>query len=264
MLEIRSVSQSFGSRPVLHEVSLNVEAGQVAALIGPNGAGKTTLLRTASGVLGPKSGSIWICGQDLLSLSPASRASKLAVVPQARNLPEAFTVHQTVLLGRTPYLGWLGQPSKKDLDRTHWALERANLLPLSDRLIGELSGGEQQRVLLARALAQETPILLLDEPTAHLDLRHQASLLQLVQELAHEQGLAVLMALHDLNLVALYADVVALMVAGMIKALGVPKDVLTSENLEDAYDVSLSVVTHPEYGTPLVLPDGFRNDRARD
>jgi ABC-type glutathione transport system ATPase component len=129
------------------------------------------------------------------------------------------------------------------------------------RSIGQLSGGEQQRVLLARALAQDTPVLLLDEPTAHLDLRHQSGLLNLVQELAHEQRLAVLMALHDLNLVALYSDRVALLVDGCLKTTGSPEDVLTAGYLSESYQVPLSVTVHPEYGTPLILPDG-RNPKG--
>jgi iron complex transport system ATP-binding protein len=186
----------------------------------------------------------------------------MAVVPQARKLPPDYTVWQTVLLGRTPYLGWLGQSSQPDRDRTRWALERTGTLALAGQRIDELSGGEQQLVLLARALAQETPILLLDEPTAHLDLQHQSSLLSLVRELAREQRLSVLMALHDLNLVALYADRVALLVKGRINALGKPADVLTTAHLTEVYQVPLHILPHPIYGTPLVLLDGYENERS--
>ncbi len=255
-LELQSLSVFYGTRPALREVSLRVGKGEVVALIGPNGAGKTTLLRAASGVLGSRSGQVRLDGCDLTSLSITQRARRLAVVPQARELPTVFTVRQTVLLGRTPYLGWLGQTSPADQERVLWALERTQTLELADRRIGELSGGEQQRVLLARALAQDTPILLLDEPTAHLDLKHQSILLKLVQELAREQKLAVLMALHDLNLTALYADRVALLVDGCLTSLGTPDEVLTADNLIRAYQVPVHVVRHPDYGTPLVLPDG--------
>lgn len=256
MLDIQSLSAAYGDRPVLKEVSFTVRRGEVVGLIGPNGAGKTTLLRAISGVLRLARGSVRVDGQDLSRLSANQRARLLAVVPQARNLPADFTVWQTVLLGRTPYLGWLGQASGVDRERARWALERTHSLELAGRPVGELSGGEQQRVLLARALAQQTPLLLLDEPTAHLDLQHQSILLNLVQELAHEQGLAVFMALHDLNLTALYADRVALLVAGRLRALGTPAEVLTSENVAQAYGVPVHIVTHPDYGTPLILPDG--------
>jgi iron complex transport system ATP-binding protein len=184
------------------------------------------------------------------------RARWLAVVPQARSLPAAFTVYDTVLLGRTPYLGWLGQASAADHTKTRLAIERTQTGELAQRRVGELSGGEQQRVLLARALAQETPVLLLDEPTTHLDLRHQSSLLNLVRELAAQQDLAVLMVLHDLNLASIYADRVALLVNGRLEALGSPHSVLTERNLAEVYRVPVHVIPHPEYGNPLILPDG--------
>jgi len=257
MLGIQSLTAGYGARTVLTDISLSVAKGEVMALIGPNGSGKTTLIRAVSGVLDLRAGQVLVDGKDVKHLSPAQRATRMAVMPQARNLPESFTVYQTVLLGRTPYLSWLGHPGEKDFARLEWALERTDTKMLADRLIGELSGGEQQRVLLARALAQDTPILLMDEPTTHLDINHQARLLNLVQELAREQNLAILMALHDLNLVALYADRVALLVNGSVAALGNPKEVLTPDTLALAYGIHLKVITHPEYGTPLVLPDGL-------
>lgn len=256
MLRIESLSVAYGPHPILHAVSLQVAKGEVVALIGPNGAGKTTLMRAVSGVQASQAGRVLVDGQDFNKLSPSQRATYLAVVPQARDLPALFTVWQTVLLGRTPYLGWLGQASAADQARARWALDRTHLVDLAERPIDQLSGGEQQRVLLARALAQDTPILLLDEPTTHLDLQHQSILLNLVQELAREQKLAILMVLHDLNLAALYADRVALLVSGSLQAVGTPLEVLTPSNLAAAYQVPVHVIPHPDYGTPLVLPDG--------
>ena len=260
MLEIQSLQVNYGTRTVLQDINLRVSKGEVLALIGPNGAGKTSLIRAASGLLPPVTGRVSALGLDINSMPPHLRATRLAVVPQARQLPANFTVYETVLLGRTPYLGWTGKAAQADRKQVNWAMERTAVLELADRMIGELSGGEQQLVLLARALAQDTPILLLDEPTAHLDLRHQSRLLNLVQELAREQHLAVLMALHDLNLVALYSDRVALLVDGRLKISGSPDEVLTPEHLIEGYQVPLSVTIHPEYGTPLILPDG-RNPR---
>jgi iron complex transport system ATP-binding protein len=257
-LDVENLSVHYGAVPVLQGINLQVHQGEVMALIGPNGAGKTTLIRAVGGTIKPSDGHVRILGQALELMSASKRASSLAVVPQARNLPEAFTVWQTVLMGRTPYLGWLGQPSQADTQKTAWALERTASLSLAERPIGKLSGGEQQRILLARALAQDTPVLLLDEPTAHLDLRHQSSLLNLVRELAQERGIAVLMALHDLNLVSLYADRVVLLAEGQMQVLGTPAEVLTETNLVAAYQVPLNVVPHPDYGTPLILPDGRR------
>jgi iron complex transport system ATP-binding protein len=254
MLKILNLSVDYGPRRILHDVSLEVQSGEVLALIGPNGAGKTTLVRAVSGVI-PYRGHIRTNGDDFASLSPLQRARYVATVPQAVSLPPAFTVWETVLLGRTPYLNFLGQPSQKDEDIARQALGRVSALPFADRRVGELSGGEQQRVLFARALCQSTPLLLLDEPTAHLDLQYQVSLLELVHELAHKDNLAVLIALHDLNLAAHYADRIALMVAGNIKAIGKPKEVLQPELIAEAYCLPVQVVQHPFLDIPLVLPE---------
>lgn len=255
MLKIRNLSVNYGARRILHEVSFDVQSGEVLALIGPNGAGKSTLIRAVSGVIPIAGGQVRTNGDDFAALPPLRRARYIATVPQAVSMPPAYTVWETVLFGRTPYLGFLGQPSQADEETARQALERVSALPLADRRVGELSGGEQQRVLLARALCQSTPILLLDEPTAHLDLQYQVSLLEVVHELAHKDHLAVLVALHDLNLAAHYADRVALMVAGAIKALGKPEEVLQSKLIEEAYCLPVQVVRHPFLDIPLVLPD---------
>ena len=253
MLRIENLSASYGPRKILHNISLDVQSGEVLALIGPNGAGKSTLIRAASGVI-PYTGHVRTNGDDFASLSPMQRAKYIATVPQAVSMPPAYTVWETVLLGRTPYLGFLGQVSEKDEEIARQSLQRVSALSFADRRIGELSGGEQQRILLARALCQSTPILLLDEPTAHLDLQYQVSLLELVSELAHKDNLAVLVALHDLNLAAHYADRIALMVAGNIKAVGKPKEVLQPELIAEAYCLPVQVVKHPFLDVPLVLP----------
>lgn len=254
MLKIQSLSAFYGSRRILHDVSLDVGSGEVLALIGPNGAGKSTLIRAASGVIS-YTGHVRTNGDDFASLSPIQRARYIATVPQAVSMPPAYTVWETVLLGRTPYLGFLGQVSAKDEEIARQSLSRVSALPFADRRVGELSGGEQQRVLLARALCQSTPILLLDEPTAHLDLQYQVSLLELVSGLAHRDNLAVLIALHDLNLAAHYADRIALMVAGSIKAMGKAKEVLRPELIAEAYCLPVQVAPHPFMDIPLVLPD---------
>ena len=255
MLKIESLSVNYGSRRVLHDASLDVQSGEVLALIGPNGAGKSTLIRAVSGVIPMQSGHVRTNGDDFNALSPMQRARYIATVPQAVSLPPAYTVWETVLLGRTPYLNFLGQPSQKDEDLARRALDRVSALTLAERRVGELSGGEGQRVLLARALCQSTPILLLDEPTAHLDLQYQVSLLELVHELAHNDHLAVLLALHDLNLAARYADRIALMVGGEIKASGKPEQVLRPDLIEAAYCLPVRVVKHPFLNIPLILPE---------
>ncbi len=260
MLEINSISVSYEHTSILKNVSLTVGAGEIVAVLGPNGAGKSTLLKAVSGVLPLRTGSVRVEGQEVFRLSETERARRIAVVPQARALPGAFTAYQTVLLGRTPYLGWLGRAGQTDLDHVAHALALTHSDMLAERTIGTLSGGEQQRVLLARALAQNTPVLLLDEPTSHLDLQYQYSFLNLVRRLAREKGLAVLMVLHDLNLAGLYADRVALLEGGGIRAVGVPGEVLTEKNIREVYRAPVHVIPHPAYGTPLILPDGVYSD----
>lgn len=262
MLEIQSLSLAYADRNVLKDVSLSIHPGEILALVGPNGAGKSSLIRAVSGILPPRSGAVIVDGRDLTRMSEMQRARHLAVVPQARPesgarlLPAAYTVYEAVLLGRTPYLNWLGRAGAHDHAMVRLALERTGLLELAERRIGELSGGEQQRVLLARALAQDTPILLLDEPTTHLDLQHQSNFLNLVRRMTLEKQLMVLMVLHDLNLAGLYADRVALLANGSVVAIGAPGEVITANNLTSVYHVPVNVIPHPDYGTPLVLPDG--------
>ena len=256
MLKIERLTVSYGKRRVLHEASLRVNSGEVLALIGPNGSGKSTLIRAVSGVIPVESGTVEVDGRALADMPTMERARYLAVVPQARNMPPAFSVYETILLGRTPYLGWLGRAGEHDHERVRYALERTQLAPLAERMVGELSGGEQQRVLLGRALAQDTPVLLLDEPTTHLDLQHREGLVHLVRELALSRNLAVLMVLHDLNMASLYADRVSLLVSGRLEATGAPAEVLTEATLSRVYHVNVHIIPHPQYGNPLILPDG--------
>jgi len=254
MLEVQSLKVVYGARPVLKGLSFQVSTGTILGVIGPNGAGKTTLIRAISGVAPLSDGSIQANGLDLLTLSPGDRARQVAVVPQARQLPPAFSGWDLVLLGRTPHLNWLGHITRHDEERVQLALERARALDLAGRRVGELSGGEQQRLLLARALAQEAPILLLDEPTAHLDLQYQIGLLDQVAELASQFGLTVVVALHDLNLVSRYADQVALLVDGELQAFGAPECVLQPDLLAQVYGLPLQVLTDTASGRPVILP----------
>jgi iron complex transport system ATP-binding protein len=254
MLHLDKLSVYYGSRLALDHIDLDIAAGSVVGLIGPNGAGKSTLIRAISGVLPAQSGQVQVDGHDLASLSPSQRARLVAVVPQARNLPGSFSAWETVLLGRTPHLNFLGQLSAQDEVRARQAMERTDCLSLADRPVGELSGGEQQRVLIARALAQATPVLLLDEPTAHLDLQYQVCLLQLVRDLARQEHLAILIAVHDLNLVARYTDRAALLVKGQIQASGPSAEVLDPALLSRAYRVPLQKIHTNQVDYPLIIP----------
>jgi len=257
MIQAESISVSYGSRLALKNATFQAPSGSVLGIVGPNGSGKTTLIRALSGVLPLQSGHIWVQGEDLSKLSPSERARRIAVVPQAVNLPPTFTTWETVLLGRTPHLNWLGQISERDRLIARKAMERTNTLDLSERYVGELSGGEQQRLLLARALAQSAPVLLMDEPTAHLDLHHQLNLLQEIRTLAHEDGFTVLMVLHDLNLVARFADRVTLLVEGKLQPPGRPEEVLTAENLSKVYRVPLQTLLVGKGRHPVILPAGY-------
>ncbi len=263
MLIIKNLSTGYANKPILHGVNLEIPQGSVTALIGPNGSGKTTLIRTLSGILPPTSGQVLYRGEDLTKMSVQQRSKMVAVVPQFRTLPPAFSVYEVVALGRTPYLNWFGITSGADHQIVKDAIAQSGLADLADRSIAELSGGEQQRVLLARALAQQTPLLLMDEPTAHLDLQYQVSFLENAHRLAHpspveeEAGFekrVVLVAIHDLNLLTRYADQVALMVQGRIQALGTPAEVLQPEILSRAYNLPLTTLLDPQSGTLAVLP----------
>lgn len=254
MLKVSNLSVAYGERVVLREVSLEVQRGSVVGLIGPNGAGKSTLIRAISGVIPVQAGKMYASDLDLTRLSYAERARLLAVVPQARSLPPAFTGREVVLLGRTPHLNWLGQISAADEDRVTQAMQRTDTLSLAERPVGELSGGEQQRLLIARALAQAAPILLMDEPTAHLDLQYQVSLLGLVRDLAHSDGLSILLALHDLNLIARYTDHVVVLVKGQIQSSGPTGEVLEAGMLSQVYQVPLQAVWVGKGLPPVFIP----------
>jgi iron complex transport system ATP-binding protein len=253
MLTLDHVTVGYDGKPVLRDVSLHLAPGQVLGVVGPNGVGKSTLLKAASGVLTPFEGDVLLEGEMLAALSPAKRAQAIAVVAQALHLPESFPAIDVVLMGRTPYLGWLGREGISDYEIALEAMITTRTDQFMDRRVGELSGGEQQRVLIARALAQSPRILLLDEPTAHLDLKHQEEVLSLVRSLAVEQGLAVMVTLHDLNLVARFADTVALLSDGEIRKMGAPVEVLTPDELAAVYGLAIQVMDHPIHGTPLVL-----------
>lgn len=254
-LEVENLVFGYNGRPVLQGVSFRLLPGEVLGLIGPNGAGKSTLVRLAAGLLRPLEGTIRLFGRPPSAWPPREMARWVALVPQGAYIPPTFTVWESVLLGRTPYLGFLGVPRERDRRATWQALERMGIAHLADRFIGQLSGGERQRVILARALAQEPRCLLLDEPTTHLDIHHQVAILSLVRRMAAECGIGVLIVLHDLNLAATFADRLALLVDGRVVAMGDPRDVLGSDRLRSIYGDGIAVFPRPDDGgRPAVLP----------
>jgi iron complex transport system ATP-binding protein len=253
-LEASQLTCAYDGPAVLSEVCLSMAAGEVLAIIGPNGAGKTTLLRALARLLRPQKGAVLLSGKDLWRLDPRAAARRLALASQSSGAVWPLTVEQMVSLGRAPHQGWFMPLSATDRAVVQRTLEQTGLSDLSQRIVTKLSGGEQTRTILARALAQEPEVLLLDEPTAHLDLKYQVGILELARDLAHGQGLAVVVTLHDLNQAAQYADRLALLARGRLLATGRPSEVLTPELLQNAYEVPVVISVHPVHGTPLVTP----------
>jgi iron complex transport system ATP-binding protein len=240
LLEVRRVGVRKGGARLLGEVHLVAEPRWWTAIVGPNGAGKTTLLRCIAG-LQRHEGAVLVDGRAVTSLSPRERAREIGYAPQVPVLPEAVTVAEYVLLGRTPYRPLLIGPRREDRQVVEGALERLDLTSLASRTLRTLSGGERQRAVLARALAQQPRLLLLDEPTAALDLGHAQSVLETVDELRREQGLTVVTTLHDLVLAGQYAESLVLLAGGRVAAAGRPRDVLTREALATYYGATADV-----------------------
>ncbi len=255
-LAVEGLTGGYGASPVLDNLSLHVPHGTMAALLAPNGAGKSTLLNLISGVLPLRAGRIEFAGQDLGRLPARTRARCVATVPQALSVPSAFSVRECVSLGRTPYLTAWGGEHETDREQVAWAMSLAQVTDLADRRVGEISGGERQRVALALALAQEPSLLLLDEATANLDLHHQVEVLSLVRRLSRERTLTVLAAIHDPNLAGLFFDQLHLLAGGRIVAGGTPEEVLCSPILESVFELRLTSLRHPVLGTPLVFWHG--------
>lgn len=257
-LRVEGVSLGYNGHDVLSSVSICVRPGQMVGLIGPNGCGKSTLIRGISGVLALRSGQVIVDGLNIDAMRRCDLAKRLAVVPQTPILPVNFTAYEVISMGRTPYLGRFKDESKEDIAAICRALHETGTADIAERRIGELSGGERQRVTIARALAQEPHVMLLDEPTAHLDINYQIQILDLVRRLCHQKKLAVLTALHDLNLAAQYCDRIVLLRQGEVFKEGVPAEVITEDAIREVYGVSVCVSEHPVNQLPatLVVPGG--------
>lgn len=251
LAELSAVTVARGGRTVLSEVSLALAAGEVVAVVGPNGAGKSTLVSVLAGDLAPAAGVATVDGRPVGQWRPKELALRRSVLPQHTTVAFPFTVAQVVAMGRAP---WARTASaEEDADAIAEAMAVTEVTGFADRTFGTLSGGERARVALARVLAQRTPVLLLDEPTAALDLRHQDLVLAVATARA-ATGCGVLAVLHDLNLAAAYADRVAVVADGRLRACGPPAEVLTAELLTDVYQREVEVMAHPRTGSPLVLP----------
>lgn len=260
LLNVDKISYSYALTPVLEDVTFELAPGEMAAVVGPNGSGKSTLLKCVSGLLHPPKGDIILAGKSVSGYSARERAQQVAVVPQETALAFDFSVTGTVFMGRQPHLKPFQRETVADMAAVQAAMEQTGTRALAERLVSTLSGGEKQRVLIARALAQEPRLLLLDEPTSQLDITYQAEILGLLQRLNKQRSLTILAVIHDLNLAVQYFDKFILLSQGRILAAGTAAEVITAENLQRAYlgpRVQITVNRNPVHHRPFVtvFPD---------
>ncbi|MCV7527123.1 ABC transporter ATP-binding protein [Micrococcus luteus] len=261
-IRLRGLTLGYGpasAPPIVEDLDLDVPAGRVTAIIGANGCGKSTLLRGLTRQLAPRAGSIEVLGRDAAHVSARDYARTVALLPQHPVAPEGMTVAQLVARGRHPHRGLLGGRAAGDDAAIASALERTDLVELAEREAGTLSGGQRQRAWLALVLAQQTPVVLLDEPTSYLDLSHQVEVLDLVRALPDPRGAGratVVAVLHELNLAARSADHIVAMAAGRVVAQGTPGEVIVPEVLAEVFGLDADVVADPLLGHPVVLPRG--------
>ncbi|QFT84269.1 putative siderophore transport system ATP-binding protein YusV [Halomonas sp. THAF12] len=244
----------YDARPVLDGVDLAVAEGKLTVLLGPNGCGKSTLLKTLARTLTPDGGRVCLDGQDIHRRRSRDVARCLGILPQGPDAPEGLTVRQLVAMGRFPHQGLWRQDAEGDARAVREAMAYAGVTDFAERSVDALSGGQRQRCWIAMVLAQETDLILLDEPTTFLDLKVQVELLELLVALAHDQGRTLLVVLHDLNLAAAYADELVMMRDGRIERRGTPAEVFTAENLKRVFDLDAHVIDDPRGGGPICVP----------
>ena len=256
LLRAEAVTLGYGDRTVVEDLSVLIPPGRITVIVGANACGKSTLLRSMARLLQPSAGRVLLDGKDLHRLPTKAVARTLGLLPQSPIAPEGIAVADLVARGRHPYQRVLGRWTPTDDAAVAAALEATGTAELADRSVDELSGGQRQRVWIAMALAQETEILLLDEPTTFLDVSHQVEVLDLLTDLNRSRGTTVVMVLHDLNLAARYADHLVALSAGRVVAEGPPSDVVTESLVQDVFGMESRVLPHPVSGTPLVVPLG--------
>lgn len=253
-IEINNLEFGYGDSLILKDISFNVKKGEFLSIIGPNGSGKSTLLKTLNRLTHIKNGSILIDDKDIEEYKTKDLAKKVALVPQDTTLDYEFSVEDVVTMGRHPYKGRFEKEDQEDKAIVYEAMEMTNTFTLKDRLITEISGGERQRVFIAKALAQKTQIIFLDEPTSHLDINHQMDVLNLLKKLNKEKNITIILVIHDINLAARYSDEIILLNHGIIQGKGTPEEVITSENVELAYNLNVIIEKSKYTDTPYLIP----------
>lgn len=253
IIKTKNIDWSYNGTRVLDDVSINIKPGTFTGILGPNGAGKTTLLKLILNLLQAEKDSILIKGQDIRTFSRKALAKIEAYVPQNVKIDFNFTVEQVVLMGRTPFLGRFDRESREDLEIAEWAMKETGVDGLKEKLITHLSGGELQRVIIARALTQEPSILALDEPTSHLDIHHQINILSIIRSLAKKKSLTIIAVLHDVNHALEYCDNLFLLDKGKIVNSGSPEKVITPESMKEIYDLNVKITKNPFTGNPYMV-----------
>jgi iron complex transport system ATP-binding protein len=263
-LTTRQLTLAYDRTTIIQELNVEIPAHQITALVGANGCGKSTLLKGLARLLKPQRGTVYLDSVSIVQLSTREVAKRLGMLPQSPSAPEGLTVRELVAQGRYPHQSWFQQWSKEDEQFTEQALAITGMLQLADRPLDSLSGGQRQRAWIAMALAQNTDILLLDEPTTFLDLAHQIEVLDLLYDLNQTQGRTIVMVLHDLNQACRYADYLVAMQQGHIYAQGTPADVLTEVMVQDVFGLQSRIVRDPVSGTPMCIPISQRMSMKQD
>ncbi|WP_077303291.1 ABC transporter ATP-binding protein [Virgibacillus pantothenticus] len=252
-LTANDLSVGYGKEPIVRNLSVEIPDSKITSIIGSNGCGKSTLLKAITRIIPYEGGSVLLDGSKIATMKTKDVAKKMAILPQTPDSASGLTVGELVSYGRFPHQNGLGRLKKADIDMIHWAMEVTAVLEFKHRTVDELSGGQRQRVWIAMALAQETDIILLDEPTTYLDMAHQLDVLQLLEQLNKEEGRTIVMVLHDINQAARFSDYLLAMRSGKIIQAGSPHEVLTKDMLRNVYEIDGEIATDPRTGKPMCI-----------
>ncbi|MEN6669052.1 ABC transporter ATP-binding protein [Psychrobacter sp. B38] len=261
LLQGQSLTLAYQQQAIIEQLDIDIPKGKITVFVGSNGCGKSTLLKAFARLINPKQGHVILNGADIQQRSTSQVARELSILPQSPQAPESMSVYQLVRMGRYPHQNWLKQWSKMDEEKVMEALARASLLDLKDRSVDSLSGGQRQRAWIAMTLAQDTEVILLDEPTTYLDLAHQIDVLDLLYDLNATQQKTIVMVLHDLNLACRYAHFMVAIADKKVFAKGDPADILDAHNVQHIFGLDCHMATDPIFGTPMCIPFGKGNKR---